>query len=232
MWLEDKLFNRRIEGASSLDNALNAKENGDVEIGRNLEVDGKLKMNGGFEVLHTVNFDHFYLDVYMEKEDEEAGGIKYFGLIRDENYISYSIGTYYTNPNDITEGSYLQGFVFDDTYDFYVLKYTGNITSLEQVITSENKDKYFRHTIEIKGTNISLCFTTETTDNTPIDSLQDLISRLASTKLSCSGYIETNIVSKINIGATATAITFDTSGGNKTIASLGTITVEDDVTTL
>lgn len=206
-------------------------QNGNItEVGGNLEVDGTIQLNGGFKPIHT----------YVDSEDPESKFEIYTENIMDDGRIvgicSFELyfGIYCNDSPDVILITY-----FSDDYELYrsTISLSENTYSKteEQSITI-NSGNYqreeFRHTIEIKGTNISLCFSTETTDNNPIDSLQDLIAQLASTKVSCSGYIGTDIVSKINIGATATAITFETSGGQKTIASLGTITIEDDVTTI
>lgn len=198
------------------------QEGNTTEVGGNLEIDGKTKMNGGFEVLEE----------YATPNRDEVVQILTRNIDRGLCLYNGTLGVYYIFDNEISIVSF-----GDDNYIYYSTvtiknNVIQNVDSQYIEINDNYQTKLFRHTVEIKGTNISLCFTTETTSNTPIDSLQDLILKLASTKLSCSGYIESNIVSKIDIGATATAISFVTSGGNKTIASLGTITMEDDVTTL
>lgn len=51
MWIFDKLFNRKIEGKSSLDdlaeNVVVNKETNTTEVGGNLSVDGTITQNGG-----------------------------------------------------------------------------------------------------------------------------------------------------------------------------------------
>lgn len=201
-----------------------------TEVGGNLEVDGSIQLNGGFTPIHTyVNSedDAGKLEIFTEYVDSEGNKS---GLCALYGYI----GIYYTidGTTGITYGLN-DGYLYFNSIEILGTKF--NYIIEDQTIFIDGRyyqRKAYRHTIEIKGTNISLCFTTETINNNAIDSLQDLITQLASTKLSCSGYIGTDIVSKINIGVTATKITFETSGGQKTIANLGTITIEDDVTTI
>lgn len=201
-----------------------------TEVGGNLEVDGSIQLNGSFKPIHTyVNSedDAGKLEIFTEYFDSEGNKS---GLCSLYGYF----GTYST-IDGITGVTYClnDGSLYFNSIEILGTKF--NFIIEDQTIAIDGtcyQRKAYRHTIEIKGTNISLCFTTETINNNPIDSLQDLITQLANTKLSCSGYIQTDIVSKINIGDTATKITFETSGGQKTIASLGTITIEDDVTTI
>lgn len=67
MWIYDKLFNRKIEGKSSLDdlaeNVVVNKETNTTEIGGNLSVNGTITQNGGQPIgggkvyLHNIYID-------------------------------------------------------------------------------------------------------------------------------------------------------------------------------
>lgn len=204
-----------------------------TEVGGNLEVDGKLKLNSGFEYVKERQIDltrKFYS--ICEEYNEDLTSYSCIGYIYVTDYPKYFPAWCSFRSQD---GLLMNGYYLDtEDGHAYIIYSNGENIEDHEIITDDNnyQQTLYRHSVEIKGSNISLCFSTETTNNNPIDSLQDLISQLKTTKLSCSGYIGTDIVSKINIGATATAITFETSGGQKTIASLGTITIEDDVTTI
>lgn len=104
----------------------------------------------------------------------------------------------------------------------------------------------YRHTITIYEGNTqdgnSICFTTYTPSNTPIDSIQDLTAsadgsnKLANTDLECFGVSGTEsalvFYNKIHVGTSITNTTLQkATGGSVTLASVyASYTMKDDVT--
>lgn len=69
---------------SSLNKNIHADENGNVVIGKNLEVDGTAKMNSGFKPIHQYVYEGCSINVYFEKET--GSGFSFLGDM-DEIYI-------------------------------------------------------------------------------------------------------------------------------------------------
>lgn len=125
----------------------------------------------------------------------------------------------------------------------------GDLEKMKNVITTTLKDyvnttitaqSLIRHTITIRGIyssggstiDTAVCFTVDLKTNVAIDSLQDVITYLASTDIACSGVIGGNPVARIDIGSTATAISFLVMSSTVVnISELSSITITDDVTT-
>lgn len=125
----------------------------------------------------------------------------------------------------------------------------GDLEKMKNVITTTLKDyvnttitaqSLIRHTITIRGIfssggstiDTAVCFTVDLKTNVAIDSLQDMITYLASTDIACSGVVGGNPVTRIDIGATATAISFLVMSSTVVnISELSSITITDDVTT-
>lgn len=115
-----------------------------------------------------------------------------------------------------------------------------------KVEIANKQNALYRHTITIYEGNTqdgnSICFTTYTPSNTPIDSIQDLTAsadgsnKLANTDLECFGVSGTasalTFYNKIHVGASITNTTLQkVTGGSATLASVyASYTMTDDVT--
>lgn len=117
---------------------------------------------------------------------------------------------------------------------------TGTIALVEDLATKQSV--LYRHTITIYGGNEndgnSICFTTYTPSNTPINSIQDLINgsnKLANTDLGCFGVSGTAsslvFYNKIHVGTDLSNTTLQkATGGSVALSSVySTYTITDDV---
>ena len=66
---------------------INADKNGNAVIGKNLEVDGTTKLNGGIKPIHTFPLVNYTVEVLFERHVETATEYTFFG------YIIYDDGT-------------------------------------------------------------------------------------------------------------------------------------------
>ena len=99
---------------------IHADENGNAVIGKNLEIDGTTKLNGGIEPIHIyriqVGLDGYQLTVLFEKYDSNNVGYCAFGFLEHEGDSIYpGVFDYSINNGAITR---FHG-VFENTiYDF------------------------------------------------------------------------------------------------------------------
>lgn len=96
---------------------------------------------------------------------------------------------------------------------------------------------YYRHTITLSKDNASFTFTAVTKDNTVIDSLTDLFTKLGNTDIAGFGVNDINdtksLLTLIHVGTSATDSTFKSVVGETiTLATAGFTTVTDSVTTV
>lgn len=175
---------------------------GNLEVGKNLEVDGNLCVNG--EIIPNTA-------IVFNIDSEGFNGIQWDGRT--------DTGTLFARDGI----DQLPVLYWAPEYgaDIYEVLHEGNINELAHL---------YRHTIEISNDTSSVVFQANLDNNVVIDSVQDLVTALGSTQLSASGYVGTNIVSKINIGTNAVGITIKTNGGNKTLTDITGFTITDNVT--
>ena len=163
-----------------------------------------------------------------------------------------------TNINDLkglnfqlvqgSEGEYKLGIYTETQADSvdgpWFLSGSGEIALKSDV--AKKQSVLYRHTITIYEGNTkdknSICFTTYTPSNTPIDSIQDLTAsadgsnKLANTDLECFGVSGTEsalvFYNKIHVGTSISNTTLQkVTGGSATLASVyATYTMTDDVT--
>lgn len=74
MWIIDKLFNRKIEGESSIDDLLeHVVQNGNkTEVGGSLEVDGDVKVNSNLEVNGQAFLDEITIEGFSKILDKDG----------------------------------------------------------------------------------------------------------------------------------------------------------------
>lgn len=192
---------------------------GNLEVGKNLEVDGNATINGWF---YAANYE------FSEEDDDSTITANFDAEARDCSLsLNLNENQFGTNGGisirkDLQEAIYSIWFYEQkDEYKEYEILHEGNVNKLAHL---------YRHTIEISNDTSSVVFQANLDNNVVIDSVQDLTTALGSTELSASGYIGANIVSKITIGASASAITIKTNGGNKTLTDITGFVVADSVT--
>lgn len=171
-------------------------------------------------------------------------GISGFVIKLENNVMSYSV---ISIPLGIqVNGNQLE---LADTIEYNPYVNTINGT---QVLASDSvhdikvQSILYRHAVTIyegnKQDGNSICFTTYTPSNTPIDSIQDLTAsadgsnKLANTDLECFGVSGTasalTFYNKIHVGTSITNTTLQkATGGSATLASVyASYTMKDDVT--
>ena len=99
---------------------IHVDKNGDVTIGKNLEVDGTAKLNGGLKAIHTYSYAGLNIEIYFEKENTNfANSFSFIGCIEGLQFV---IGSYQIENGNITHLNFLSidndGFqeYIDDTY--------------------------------------------------------------------------------------------------------------------
>ena len=100
MWIYDKLFNRKIEGKSSLDdlaeNIVVNKETNTTEISGNVNVDGNFTANSIIENMNGYTFNPEVLD-----NAHRTITYSYAGVVKTGNKITFAIaGTIVTKDNN------------------------------------------------------------------------------------------------------------------------------------
>lgn len=134
------------------------KDNGDVTIGRNLEVVSKTKLTHGFIPIHTYTFSingehqsNYSLEIYVEELREYDGSYNFIGKLFVDD-ITYSIqdsymilGNYMVPSEGIVtfSGVGSTGAIF--TYD-------GSIFKSDNIATASSKqNKLYRHIITLSA---------------------------------------------------------------------------------
>lgn len=135
------------------------KDNGDVTIGRNLEVVNKTKLTHGFTPIHTYTFSinneehqaNYSLEIYVEELKEYDGSYNFIGKLFVDD-ITYSIqdsymilGNYMVPSEGIVtfSGVGSTGAIF--TYD-------GSIFKSDNIATESSKqNKLYRHIITLSA---------------------------------------------------------------------------------
>ena len=143
---------------------INADKNGNAAIGKNLEVDGTTKLNGGLKAIHTYDYAGYTIDVYLEKEDTDFENC--FSFIGCVDGLRLIIGSYQIENKNIIHLSFLtigiDGFseFVDDEY-FSIAK------------TDETQPKLFSHTLTLTADK-SYTLIYSSTNNLEVKSLADL----------------------------------------------------------
>lgn len=138
---------------------LTVKDNGDVTVGRNLEVGGTTKLNGGFEPIHTYNFNddggsNYTLNILFEISDTEPTG--FIGeLSMDGEVPNLCLGKYKVSSGRIDSVSiiycsnsanpYFESYTRENGNDFLFYNY------VEYANKRNTQSKLYRHKITLNG---------------------------------------------------------------------------------
>ena len=167
-------------------------ENGNVKVGKNLEIGGTTKLLNGLKPIHTystpvIDGQSYDIDVYIQKYNDQSDTYGFMGILRYRNPV-------YDNSSYLVIGSY--GFSYDpskegmisDLYacgfeDFRVndsgggklvqfkysetLNYLGSTTYL----TKENQPKLYRHRLRLNNLYVLMY---NSTSNLNVGSVDDL----------------------------------------------------------
>lgn len=150
------------------------KDDGSVEIAKNLEVDGKLKLNSGFEPIHT----------YSLEGTSKTFAVYFETLIAQNTYIF--LGEY---DNSIIIGFYARDNVVNEFYAIGLLYTEQSAAYYEYVYGDENvnkkglantealdfkQDKLTLHNLTLTANAKTYNITLQSTNNLPVDSVADL----------------------------------------------------------
>ena len=120
---------------------INTDKNGNVAIGKNLEVGGTTKLNGGFEQIKTIrlspsNFESdLVFNIFIEIPSPTSGIYTFFGSVEnnDENSKYICIGEY---SNNASQGGldYIQAYyMYDNGMTINIIKYDATTDTVNNV---------------------------------------------------------------------------------------------------
>ena len=153
---------------------LGFKDDGSVEIAKNLEIDGKLKLNSGFEPIHT----------YSLEGTSKTFAVYFETLIAQNTYIF--LGEY---DNSIIIGFYVRDNVVNEFYAIGLLYTEQSAAYYEYAYGDENvnkkglantealdfkQDKLTLHNLTLTANAKTYNITLQSTNNLPVDSVADL----------------------------------------------------------
>lgn len=197
------------------DELLTADENGNVTVGRNLEVDGKTQLNGGLKPIHTFTWsitqDGYQWDYTIESlyETTEStmgytifngylrvyvngvGAAQDYAIIGEYNALGGSID----EVSGIVFGGYPITSITDGT-DLQLFSYnsaTNKATFTDYAITDNTQSKLYKHVIMLSGASSSdgTCMLECISPNDlECDSLQDLRTVLGNPQM--QSYVASN----------------------------------------
>lgn len=187
------ILERPDANTTVVNKGITVKDNGDVTVGRNLEVDGKTKLMSGLEVIHTYKINELYsLKIYIENSDEGTGGFNFIGCISNplgECYPCYGNYTLLTGTK-----LYFHAIVLVDTatgvfnspefWTYNAAESTPTLAIKKFAFADAIPDvstlqpKLYRHVIRLSGGTAPNSYqgyiVYDCSSNLKVDSLQDL----------------------------------------------------------
>lgn len=183
--LRERDIAKTENGSTVYGGGLEVKSNGDVTVGRNLEVEGTTKFNSGIEPIQTYNFRvggrQYTLDIYEEKAWVDSDhwhnffGLLYgrYGPISSEAK-RYCVGSYFIDYNgdfsDLVVVSSWQSILTKEEFDVKNKTY-GFYNFLSRKDISTLQKKLYRHVLTLNGKYWKEYVTDS---NLKVDSIQDL----------------------------------------------------------
>ena len=204
-------------------------ETNTVEIGTNMYVDGQwnghvlTEYDGTKVVIYPLTAD---MNIFYVLQDE----IGYYGI----GYVAYEdtytsiLGVALSDGNDIAGN-----FSCDITNGQLQFDYR-QIAGLDDLSTYQTL--LYEHHIHIKSasetTPVNIRFDISTESNVAIDSIQDLTTYLKNRKVTVSGFVNQTGATELIVGTSITnsSILYGPSDSSVGLASVGTLTIEDEVT--
>lgn len=226
-----------------LEEGIDVNSEGDLTVGRNLEVDGNLKLNGS---LLDEEGNEKFITTDLEPQEILIGPGKDKVIYLNEAH-TWSVALHYINKTaysiDVGNTSYQSDRIYFDNKAMQFRHEGGYIA-----LTSDIKPLY-AHTITINTPRSAssasaasvglICFTAYLTDNQAIDSIQDLCALCGNTDYQVSGYIfhgDIQALVKIHVGTSITdsSVTYIGVSGvvNLKLSEVGVTSVSDSVTAI
>lgn len=171
--LRERDIAKTENGSVIYNDGIEVKSNGDVRVGKNLEVDGTAKLNSGFKPIHQYSYQGLSINVYFEKET--GSGFSFLGDI-DEIYIV--LGYYELDSGNFKDVELLAvkkngAFIYENTW----------IEVVKKTALVYKQDKLYRHTLTLTASDKSYILVYDSTSNLIADSIADLrtIMKISST---------------------------------------------------
>lgn len=150
------------------------KDDGSVEIAKNLEIDGKLKLNSGFEPIHT----------YSLEGTSKIFAVYFETLIAQNTYIflgeydnSIIIG-FYVRDNVVNEFCAIGLLYTEQSAAYYEYVYGDKNVNKKGLANTEalnfKQDKLTLHNLTLTANAKTYNITLQSTNNLPVDSVADL----------------------------------------------------------
>lgn len=162
--VSDRSIAKTENGSTVYGDGIEIKRNGDVVIGKNLEVEGTTKLNNGFKPIHQYSYQGFSINVYFEKET--GSGFSFLGDI-DEIYIV--LGYYELDSGNIKNVELLTtkntgAFIYENTW----------IEVVKKTALVYKQDKLYRHNLTLTASDKTYILVYDSTSNLIADSVADL----------------------------------------------------------
>ena len=187
---------------------------------------GLLSDDNALEILNALYAKENFVKTYSLLTPISVNNIDTFVLTTDSNMLNFSLKII-KNSNNFIEYVWCNSWNDDSGIIQYIFLIGSDnkidylkVLSWDIAVTIPTVWAQYRHTVDItgknsKGTNyISLRFTALSSKNTPIDSIQDLITLFANTKLVACGNLNNNdddsiltLIKGINVGTSITDTT-------------------------
>lgn len=231
-----------------LENGMEISPEGDLTVGKNLEVDGKITINSANDLV-TKDGSSFggggsstSLKDRNASAEVEGGERSTFWFLQDDRTV-FSV----ENGADTAATLVSIGKTYDGKVYITNIRKADNLNGINIDLPAKSGTfallddiQRFQHSITMKfGTNGEIRFTAISSKNIVIDSIQDLIEVFGNTSIACSGVTKANtIATMISIGATSLAIAvyeMPIAGGtaiSDSYITLGFTEISDLVTTI
>lgn len=231
-----------------LENGMEISPEGNLTVGKNLEVDGKLTINSADDLVikdgssfgggsgNSITNGAVTAEVYS------SSGRDYFRVTQNDKSFFYVRNGDETIPTILSLAR-----VFNNNLYYTNISKRDLLTSISLVLPAKSGTlallddiQRFQHSVTMKfGTNGEIRFTAISSKNLVIDSIQDLIDVFGNTSIACSGVTKANtIATMISIGTNPLAIVIyeiPIAGGTAVSDShitLGFTEISDSVTTI
>jgi hypothetical protein len=163
----DGSITKNENGSYVFNDGLEVKSNGDVTVGKNLEVDGTAKLNGGLEFIHRYSLNsNDYLNIVFEKT---IGYSIYsgFGYLEVNGNLTACIFRYLKSGTTV---NIIWAITNDSICTYDGDKLTENIIAKEVNCQS----KLFIHTLTLTASDKTYILVYDSTNNLNVDSVADL----------------------------------------------------------
>lgn len=170
--VSDRSITKSENGSVIYNDGIEVKKNGDVVIGKNLEVDGSTKLNGGLEPIATYVVSNYVLNDYGKIKNTQDTIERHILSLSDSNEVFYGIGTYQLKNqklNTVVMSGYssiegkLSEVALSIEDDQFIVRHIG-----------ENEFNLFRHTLTLTASDKTYILIYDSLLSLNCDSIADL----------------------------------------------------------